>query len=184
VADPVCWNSGESEAGQLGQVRYRASRRQALMIGLPFCLIVALVAGDYCLTGRPVMTGSSTWLYLLVLVMVVAAMCLQARFGATLTPDGVIVHGLRRKTIAWHDVTAIRAEEYTTNRVVAIYAFGHRRTRLRYPTSGGLFADSEFDDKLRVIQSWWTAHSRGLLAGELARALSRTQLASALRSGR
>jgi hypothetical protein len=97
--------------------------------------------------------------------VVVAAVCLQARFGATLTPEGVIVHGLRRKTIAWDNVTAIRAEEYTTNRVVAIYEFGHRRTRLRYPTSGGLFGDSEFDDKLRVIQGWWTAHSRGLLAG-------------------
>jgi hypothetical protein len=172
VADPGCLAAGEPDAGRPGRVRFRASRRQALMIGLPFCLIAAVVAGDYCLSTQPAVAGSSGWLYLLVLVMVVGAMCLQARFGATLTPEGVIVHGLRRKTIAWDNVTAIRAEEYTTNRVVAIYEFGHRRTRLRYPTSGGLFGDSEFDDKLRVIQGWWTAHSRGLLPGGQAWAMA------------
>jgi hypothetical protein len=165
VADPGCLAAGEPGPGR---VRFRASRRQALVIGLPFCIIAAIVATGYCLSAQPATTGRSGWLYLLVLVMAVAAMGLQARFGATLTAEGVIVHGLRRKTIAWDDVTAIRAEEYTTNRVVAIYELGHRRTRLRYPTSGGLFGDSEFDDKLRVIQGWWTAHSRGLSPGGLA----------------
>jgi hypothetical protein len=160
VADSACLPAGEPEPGEPAQLRFRASRRQALMIGLPFCLIAAVVAGDFCLTGQPAVTGSSSWLYGLVLVMIAAAMCLQARFGATLTPEGVIVHGLRRKTIAWPDVTAIRAEEYTTNRVVAIYEFGHRRTRLRYPVSGGLFRDSEFDEKLGVIQDWWAASTR------------------------
>jgi hypothetical protein len=163
VADPVCSAAGEPANGQQDQVRFRASRRQAVMIGLPFALIAGVVAGDYCLTSKPA-TGSSGWLYLLIIVMVTAAMSLQARFGATLTPEGVIVHGLRRRTIAWHDVTAIRAEEDTTNRVVAIYELGHRRTRLRYPTSGGLFGDSQFDQKLSVIQDWWSAYSRGLLA--------------------
>lgn len=136
------------------------------MIGLPFCLIAAIVAGECCLPSGPFLSGNSSWLYLLVVVMVAAAMCLQVRFGATLTPEGVIVHGVRRRTIAWQDVTAIRAEEYTTNRVVAIYELGHRRTRLRYPTSGGLFGDREFDDKLQVIQGWWRTYSRSqLLAG-------------------
>ena len=162
MADPVCLTAGGPLSGQPGQVRFRASRRQALLIGLPFCLIAAITAGFYCLTSHPLATDGSGWPYLLVLGMVAAAMSVQARFGATLTPNGVIVHGLRRKTIAWHDVTVIRAEEYTTNRVVAIYECGHRRTRLRYPTSGGLFGDREFDRKLRVIQDWWTAYSRGL----------------------
>jgi hypothetical protein len=170
VADPVCVSTGGPETDQPGlreptsQVRFRASRRQALMIGLPFCLIAILVASDLCLTTQPFAVGSSSWLYLLVLVMVAAAMCLQARFGATLTPEGVIVHGVRRKVIAWHDVTAIRAEEYTTNRVVAIYELGHRRTRLRYPTSGGLFGDGEFEEKLRVIRGCWATYSRGAAA--------------------
>jgi hypothetical protein len=159
VADRVGLVAGDPNGDRPGQVRFRASRRQALVIGLPFCLIAAIVAGDYCLTSGPVVSGNSGWLYLLALVMVAAAMCLQVRFGATLTTEGLIVHGLRRRTIAWQDVTAIRAEEYTTNRVVAIYELGHRRTRLRYPTSGGLFGDSEFDDKLQVIQGWWRAHS-------------------------
>jgi len=163
VADRVGLVAGDPESGRPGQVRFRASRRQALVIGLPFCLIAAIVAGDYCLTSGPVFSGNSGWLYLPVLAMVAAAMCLQARFGATLTPEGVIVHGVRRRTIAWQDVTAIRAEEYTTNRVVAIYELGHRRTRLRYPTSGGLFGDREFDDKLQLIQGWWARYSRNQL---------------------
>jgi hypothetical protein len=163
VADRVGLVAGDHEGARSGQVRFRASRRQALLIGLPFCLIAAIVAGDCCFASGPVFSGNSSWLYLLVLVMVAAAMCLQARFGATLTPDGVIVQGVRRRTIAWQDVTAIRAEEYTTNRVVAIYELGHRRTRLRYPTSGGLFGDRQFDDKLQVIQGWWATYSRSQL---------------------
>lgn len=139
------------------RLRFRASRRQAALIALPFCAIAVIefierVAG-HTRTADPAMN----WLYLPVIAAFVLAMCLQAWFGATLTPDGVIVHGFRRRTIAWRDVTAIRAEEWTSNRVVAIYEFGHRRTRLRYPLSGPLFADPRFDDKLAVIQDWWRA---------------------------
>jgi hypothetical protein len=144
---------------QPSRLRIRASRAQAGLIALPFAAIALIEAAEH-VTDHTWATGPAmSWLYLPLIAAFVLAMCLQAWFGATLTADGVIVHGFRRRRIAWRDVTVIRAEEFTSNRIVAIYEHGHRRTRLRYPTSGPLYTDRQFDAKLAAIQDWWARQS-------------------------
>ncbi|HEY2506030.1 MAG TPA: hypothetical protein VGI58_05915 [Streptosporangiaceae bacterium] len=144
---------------QPSRLRFRASRAQARFIALPFAAIALIEFIEHVADHGRVVNPAMNWTYLPLIAAFVAAMCLQAWFGATLTADGVIVHGFRRRLIAWRDVTVIRSEEFTSNRVIAIYERGHRRTRLRYPTSGPLYADRQFDAKLAVIQDWWARQS-------------------------
>jgi hypothetical protein len=155
VTDTVSLPVADTAAGPADQIRFRASRAQAMFIALPFCFIAIAQAAEYLLLPAHSSARGSEWLYLIAVALLVPAICAQAWFGATLTSDGVIVHGLRSRIISWHDVTCIRAEEFAANRVIAVYEFGSRRTRLRYPTSGALFADPQFEAKLALIQDWW-----------------------------
>jgi hypothetical protein len=122
---------------------------------LPFCLILVALAAEYLIVPTDPVGRSGAWLYLAAAALFLPAMCLQTWFGSTLTRDGILVHSFRRRTIAWQDITCIRAEGFNTNRVIAIYEFGSQRTRLRYPSSGPLFQDRGFDQKLETIQDWW-----------------------------
>jgi hypothetical protein len=150
VTDSASWPASTGP----DRLRFRASKQQALFIALPFLLIVAAEGASHLFSadgdGRGV-----PWLYAIAAAVVLAAMIGHRWFGVTLTADGLHVHSLRRRTIPWQDVTAIRAEEFEANRVVAIYELGHRRTRLRYPTTGSLFQDQHFDAKVKIIQDWW-----------------------------
>lgn len=144
-----------------------------MLIALPFCLIPVLQVIEYVFVSPRARGGLADWLYLAAAVLFFAAMCAQAWFGITLTPSGLVVHSFRRTTIAWNDVTAIRAEEYSANQVVAIYELGHRRTRLRYPTSGPLFRDHQFDEKLAIIQDSWASATATATAAATAMAPDR-----------
>ena len=140
------------------RLRFRASKKQALFIALPFLLIVAAEGTSHLFSAGGGGRGVA-WLYAIAAAVVFAALAAQRWFGVTLTADGLRVHSFRRRTIPWQDVTAIRAEEFEANRFVAIYELGHRRTRLRYPTTGSLFEDQHFDAKVKIIQDWWTERS-------------------------
>jgi hypothetical protein len=155
VTDTVSIPVTGRPAGQHGRLRFRASRAQAVLIAMPFALIAVAEAAERLIAPPQPAGRGSGWVYLAAAALFLVAMCAQAWFGTTLTADGVLVHSFRRQLIRWPDITCIRAEEFATNRVVAVYSFGSRRTRLRYPTSGALFGDPQFDAKLCVIQDWW-----------------------------
>ncbi|WP_406434502.1 hypothetical protein [Streptomyces sp. NBC_01589] len=65
------------------------------------------------------------------------------------------MHSLRRRTIQWSNVQAIRVERVQALQTVVIYEAGGRRTRLRAPITGFLNWDREFEEKFRTIGRWW-----------------------------
>ncbi|WP_406434528.1 hypothetical protein [Streptomyces sp. NBC_01589] len=78
--------------------------------------------------------------------------------GVTLTESTAIVHSLRRRTIQWSNVQAIRVERVQGTQTVVIYEAGGRRTRLRAPITGFLNWDRGFEEKFRTIGRWWLDH--------------------------
>ncbi|MGW3675664.1 hypothetical protein [Streptomyces sp. NPDC005166] len=78
--------------------------------------------------------------------------------GVTLTESTAIVHSLRRRTIQWSNVQAIRVERFQRTQIVVIYEAGGRRTRLQAPITGFLCWDHEFEEKFRTIDRWWLDH--------------------------
>jgi hypothetical protein len=90
--------------------------------------------------------------------MLLVVLILGQYLGVTLTESRAVVHSLRRRTIQWSNVQAIRVERFHGNQVVVIYEAGGRRTRLRAPITGFLCWDREFEEKFRTIGRWWLDH--------------------------
>lgn len=76
-------------------------------------------------------------------------------FGVGLTPVALEVHNLRRRTILWTEVQAIRVERILDSRTVVVYEASGRRTRLRAPVTGLFSPDKRFDEKFHTLERWW-----------------------------
>ncbi|MFE9307825.1 hypothetical protein ACFYM5_08995 [Streptomyces sp. NPDC006706] len=138
------------------RIRYRLTRLQRLWPMLPSTIIMAsqilfwLDGGPF----RPALVSILlTWGVLLPMVLIASRI-----FGVTLTPSAAIVHNLRRRTIPWSNVQAIRIESLFGSRTVVIYEAGGRRTRLRAPITGFLSWDRSFEEKFHTIGRWWLDH--------------------------
>ncbi|WP_406396529.1 hypothetical protein [Streptomyces sp. NBC_00887] len=139
------------------RIRYRYTRLQRVLPVLPL-LVVAVgtrvvdwVAGK--LDGSEIAESLGTWGALPLVLLI-----LWQYFGVTLTESTAIVHSLRRRTIQWSNVQAIRVERFQGAQIVVIYEAGGRRTRLRAPITGFLCWDREFEEKERTIGRWWLDH--------------------------
>jgi len=80
--------------------------------------------------------------------------------GTSLTHRGVVVHAVPRLTIPWDEVREIEVEnQLGISTVVVHHGIGTaRRTRLSAPTTGPLGRDTQFQDKVRVMRTFWAAH--------------------------
>jgi hypothetical protein len=80
--------------------------------------------------------------------------------GTSLTHRGVVVHAVPRLVIPWSEVRDIEVEyQLGISTVVVHHGIGaRRRTRLAAPTTGPLGRDSQFQDKVRVMRTFWAAH--------------------------
>jgi hypothetical protein len=80
--------------------------------------------------------------------------------GTSLTHRGVVVHALPPLVIPWDEVYEIEVEnQLGISTVVVHHGKGtRRRTRLAAPTTGPLGRDAEFQDKVRVMRTFWAAH--------------------------
>ena len=85
--------------------------------------------------------------------------------GTSLTRRGLVVHALPSLVIPWDEVREIEVEHQLGIRTVVIHhgVVHHgvevrRRTRLSAPTTGPLGRDAEFQEKVRVLRSYWAAH--------------------------
>ena len=80
--------------------------------------------------------------------------------GTSLTQRGLVVHALPPRVIPWRDVCEIEVQQQLGSSVVVIHhgTGGTRHTRLAAPTTGPLGRDHEFNDKVRVMRSFWAAH--------------------------
>lgn len=80
--------------------------------------------------------------------------------GTSLTHRGVVVHAVPTLMIPWSEVHEIEVEsQLGISTVVVHHGVGaRRRTRLSAPTTGPLGRDAQFQDKVRVMRTFWAAH--------------------------
>lgn len=78
--------------------------------------------------------------------------------GTSLTHKGAVLHALPSMTIPWADVHEIEVETSLGISTVVIHHGEGRRTRLNAPTTGPLGRDDEFQDKVRIMRTWWASH--------------------------
>ncbi|MFF5272732.1 hypothetical protein [Streptomyces sp. NPDC000133] len=139
------------------RIRYRHTRLQRVLPVLPLLVVVGGTTVIDWVTlkraGSEIAESLGSWA-----AMVLVLLILGQYFGVTLTESTAIVHGLRRRTIQWSNVQAIRVEHFQGTQVVVIYEAGGRRTRLRAPITGFLCWDREFEEKFRTIDRWWLDH--------------------------
>ncbi|MET7552181.1 MULTISPECIES: hypothetical protein [unclassified Streptomyces] len=139
------------------RIRYRCTRLQRVLPVLPLLVVVGGTTVIDWVTlkraGSEIAESLGSWA-----AMVLVLLILGQYFGVTLTESTVIVHRLRRRTILWSNVQAIRVEHFQGTQVVVIYETGGRRTRLRAPITGFLCWDREFEEKFRTIGRWWLDH--------------------------
>ncbi|MFI5631393.1 hypothetical protein ACIA8E_18860 [Streptomyces sp. NPDC051664] len=138
-------------------IRYRCTRPQRVLPVLPLLVIVVGTTVIDWMTlkraGSEIAEPLGTWAALLLVFLIIGQY-----FGVTLTESTAIVHSLRRRTIHWSNVQAIRVERFQGLQTVVIYEAGGRRTRLRAPITGFLCWDRGFEEKFRTIGRWWLDH--------------------------
>lgn len=80
--------------------------------------------------------------------------------GTSLTHRGVVVHAVPSMVIPWDQVFEIEVERALGISTVVVHhgTVTRRRTRLSAPTTGPLGRDAEFQDKVRVMRTFWAAH--------------------------
>ncbi|MFF2999322.1 hypothetical protein ACFVTC_32945 [Streptomyces sp. NPDC057950] len=165
---------GAELSGMVDRVRYRASWQQSLPLGLILGVVVLTQLSNPSLWEhhRSGLTGlpfESRVLAMVALVLVTLELWVLTHYvGVTLTPEAVVVHNLRRRTIPWADVAEVAVEPVTGGRRVVLYETDGRRTPLRMPSSGFLSRDRRFDDKVATIRSWWLAHGGAARAADRA----------------
>ncbi|WP_392667618.1 hypothetical protein [Streptomyces sp. LN785] len=147
----------KGEAAASERIRYRLTRLQRVVFVLPMAgVLLGTQIWDW-MTWEP--SGSQVVTTIGVGVGMPLAVLVASRpFGVTLTPSAAVVHNLRRRTILWTDVQAIRVEPYQGARSVVIYEVGGRRTRPRAPITGFLQWDRGFEEKFHTISRWWLDH--------------------------
>jgi hypothetical protein len=86
--------------------------------------------------------------------------------GTSLTHRGVVVHAVPTMVIPWDEVREIEVEYQLGIKTVVVHhgTDTRRRTRLSAPTTGPLGRDDEFQDKVRVMRTFWAAHRDGTQA--------------------
>ena len=86
--------------------------------------------------------------------------------GTSLTRRGIVVHALPRLVIPWSEVHEIEVEHQMGIKTVVVHhgSAVRRRTRLSAPTTGPLGRDEEFQEKVRVLRTYWAAQRAGQAA--------------------
>lgn len=79
--------------------------------------------------------------------------------GTSLTRRGLVVHAVPTMIIPWDEVHEIEVEHQLGIKTVVVHhgTAVRRRTRLSAPTTGPLGRDDAFQDKVRVLRSYWAA---------------------------
>lgn len=148
------------------RVRFHASRTQTLFFAGTFGLLAVMPVVNMVMFWSRLNPDVEPGQFVSAVCSAAFALCIIWYFcrkvGVVLTPDTLVVYNARRRTIAWVDVAEVRIESFMGNRVVVLYEWSGRRTRLRMPTTGFLNWDRRFDEKAQVIWDRWVA-SRALL---------------------
>jgi len=137
------------------RLRLTWSQRRAFV--LTVLAFQALVWGDTLLNDGRLGGSRATALAGLGLMVMAAA---TWWVGTSLTHRGVVIHAVPWMVIPWDEVHEIEVEsQLGISTVVVHHGKGTaRRTRLAAPTTGPLGHDGEFQDKVRIMRSFWAAH--------------------------
>ncbi len=82
--------------------------------------------------------------------------------GTSMTRRDLVIHAVPPLVIPWAEVQQIEVQSQLGISTVVIHHGNgtRRRTRLCAPTTGPLGRDEEFQDKVRVLRSFWAESSR------------------------
>lgn len=119
--------------------------------------IYLVLAGVYAILGLLQFTVSAPGLgiFFLLLAGVFVAYYFQfAKFGLTLTPQGVTMDGWQKHTYGWHQIAAVEAGKFWfADRVTLKFTDGTAR-RAWAPTNAVGMRDPQFPLKVQGIQQW------------------------------
>lgn len=147
----------------LAPVRLRLTWSQRRAFVLTVAGFQALVWADALLNDGRLGGSGKTALAGLVLIVMAAA---TWWVGTSLTRRGLVVHAVPPMVIPWDEVHEIEVESQLGISTVVVHhgSAGRRRTRLSAPTTGPLGRDADFQEKVRVLRSYWAAHRAGTAA--------------------
>lgn len=146
----------------------RRLRPSAAQTG-PIVLLFAWLCMDAAFGGLVAAPGAgptalSRTIACLVMAVFVAAMWQFAvRAGATLTPEHLLVHNLRRRRFRWSEIASISVESRWTGSRLVIRGQDGRRTRMSGPRLGLFLWDRNFEEKARALDQWWRTNRQTTL---------------------
>jgi hypothetical protein len=78
--------------------------------------------------------------------------------GTSATRRGLVIHALPSMMIPWDDVHEIEVELSLGISTVVVHHGKSRKTRLAAPTTGPMGRDEHFQEKVRVLRTFWAAN--------------------------
>lgn len=122
---------------------------------MPFiCLLLGAEGGTVTFETSRSATLTFVSLGVVVWIAVVAVLTglTTQRHGITLTPRGLVMHGLRERQFSWAEIESITVRRPLGQRMVYVKPAGRRGLVLRAPEG---FFDRRFDEKVAVIRACW-----------------------------
>ena len=78
--------------------------------------------------------------------------------GTSATRRGLVIHALPSMMIPWDDVHEIEVQLSLGISTVVVHHGKSRKTRLAAPTTGPMGRDEHFQEKVRVLRTFWAAN--------------------------
>jgi hypothetical protein len=142
-------------SGDVKRVKFALTWSQRRAFVLSVLGFQALVWADVAFNeGRYGGSGKTALVGLLLIGLAAATWWV----GTSLTKRGLVVHSVPTMVIPWDQVHEIEIECSLGIKTVVVHHGERRRTRLSAPTTGPLGYDKDFQDKVRVMRSFWAAH--------------------------
>jgi hypothetical protein len=129
------------------EFRLEFRQRVIYIVLAGFWVLIALVRAS-------VGFGGGAFLALLIAGLCVFYFFWYARFGVTLTHQGITLHGWTTNTYGWHEVRAIQPTTFLFQRRTAIEFVHGGRRRTWAPLHYWSMPDQEFDRKIYAMQQW------------------------------
>ncbi|MFG3268551.1 hypothetical protein [Streptomyces bobili] len=133
---------------RLALVQMAAPLLVGALVGTAFAYVLVAATGSS-------MTAGELWAY--VSAAILASMVVPAlppHYRVEIRGTGLVLHGNRRRNIAWRDITGLQVRKTAGVRMVVVHTVDGRRTTLRAPMS---LLDPRFDDKAQALVACWTA---------------------------
>jgi hypothetical protein len=88
--------------------------------------------------------------------------------GTSATRRGLVIHSVPSMVIPWDEVHEIEVELSLGISTVVVHHGERQRTRLSAPTTGPMGRDEQFQEKVRVLRTFWAAHRAAQQPGQQA----------------